>query len=100
MQLKSGYAVVMEFAKAEPGWIPYVHSAHRVAQRSGEHEFTGSDILREMPQPAWAPGLKALARAGILEHVRSTRGGKRAWYRMPDLEGVARALAELGFGSV
>jgi hypothetical protein len=95
-RMESGYAAVMKLSNEDPGWLPYVSAAYRVAQKQGEYEFTGSDVLDEMQPPAWAPSLKALARWGILAHVRTTRGGKKAWYLMPDREGVGRALAEIG----
>ena len=47
----------------------------------------------------WAPGLTMLVRRGILKHEDTTRGGRRAYYTMPDKEGVAQALRELGVES-
>jgi hypothetical protein len=41
--------------------------------------------------------LRILQRFGVLEKVgESTRGGDRAYYRMPDPEGVDQALRRLG----
>lgn len=39
--------------------------------------------------------LKTLRARGILEKVGSSRGGHRAYYRMPDPDGVGQALRTL-----
>jgi len=47
-------------------------------------------------EPAWKPGLRLLVAYGLLEKSgESTRGGRRAYYRMPDRTGVEEALAAL-----
>jgi hypothetical protein len=43
------------------------------------------------------PSLRPLGAAGIVEKSGDTvRGGRRAYYRMPDVDGVERGLRELG----
>lgn len=43
----------------------------------------------------WFPNLRLLVSYGILKHEDTTRGGRRAYYTMPDPEGVEKALREL-----
>lgn len=45
----------------------------------------------------WLPGLRTLVAYGILSRKGTAKGGRRAYYSMPDLEGVEKALRELGF---
>ena len=64
-------------------------------------EFAGSWVLEEMKQQtgerAWRPGLRRLVAYGLLEKSgESTRGGRRAYYRMLDREGIEQALTEVG----
>ena len=43
--------------------------------------------------PRWIPNLRILVSYGLLEKSGpSTRGGRRAYYRMPDRPGVEKAL--------
>jgi hypothetical protein len=63
-------------------------------------EFAGTWVLNELAAQTgvrqWRPGLRLLVTHGLLEKVgESTRSGRRAYYRMPDREGVERALHEL-----
>jgi hypothetical protein len=56
-------------------------------------EFAGSWVLQEMAEQtgerSWRPGLRRLVAYGLLEKSgESTRGGRRAYYRMPDREGI------------
>jgi DNA-binding HxlR family transcriptional regulator len=63
--------------------------------------FAGSWVLQEWARrtgsPKWKPsGLRPLAAEGLLQRVGDpTRGGHRAYYRMPDRKGVEEALREL-----
>lgn len=41
-------------------------------------------------------GAKNSVAYGILERIKTTRGGRRAYYVMPDPEGAKKALQELG----
>lgn len=86
----------MRIAQEDPDWLPAVRAAYRqavTAQRFGG-EFAGAWVLKDLG--SWLPNLRLLVRYGILEKTDLTRGGNRAYYRMPDMEGVRRALEELG----
>lgn len=94
---------VMRLANERPDWIPVLRAASSQARKSAPYggEFAGHLVLLEMEQQtgtrAWLPGLRLLVGYGLLEKSgESTRGGRRAYYRMPDLEGVEYALQELG----
>jgi hypothetical protein len=93
---------VLELAHDHRDWLPILRAACTLAARTGpEGQFAGRWVLQEYAsttgESAWAPGLRRLVAYGLLEKVgESTRGGKRAYYRMPDREEVEKALAELG----
>ena len=42
--------------------------------------------------PSWRPGLRLLAAHGLIEKVGESTRGPRAYYRMPDPDGVEQAL--------
>lgn len=89
----SGYDAVRTIAKERPEWMDVVRASFQEAQTS--ERFAGAWVLERLGR--WAPSLQMLTRYGVIEKDgESTRGGRRAYYRMPDREGVARALRELG----
>jgi len=96
----SGYEAVMRIAREEArDWLPYVRACHDFATEQARGDmpgdaFAGSWIGDRVGQ---ARSLAPLVRWGVLEKVGSSRGGDRAYYRMPDLEGVGQALWELDF---
>ncbi len=94
-----GYSRVMAMSSGLSGetrdrWLKVTASCYQVVERIGGERF----------DKRWLPGfqqeamsLRRLARWGILEHVMSTRRGHRAYWRMPDRDGVTKALRELGY---
>lgn len=95
----------MRLALEQPDWVPVLKAACERAETSERYggEFAGSWVLQHMAKqsgkPVWRPGLRLLVSYGLIEKVgESTRGGRRAYYRMPDRIGVERALAELEQG--
>ncbi|MEW6033694.1 MAG: hypothetical protein AB1603_02430 [Chloroflexota bacterium] len=91
----SAYAGVKRLAVEHPDWIPVVKVVLRTAER--HNEFAGAWVLEEARKEGitWFPGLRILVRYGVLQHLDTTRGGRRAYYTMPDPEGVGEALSEL-----
>ena len=93
---------VRRLAQEQPKWIPVLEAAcvqAEAAERFGG-EFAGSYVVQELArmagQPVHVPGLRILVTYGLLEKCgESTRGGRRAYYRMPDREGVEAAISEL-----
>jgi hypothetical protein len=89
---------VRRLAIEHPDWLPVLEAATAVAARVEEHggEFAGAWVVEELAQrgsPRWIPNLRILVSYGLLEKSGpSTRGGRRAYYRMLDREGVAEAL--------
>lgn len=102
MHRTSTKQAVLRLASERPDWLPVLEAATRTA-RSAEPfggEFAGHGVLRDLGdetgRPAWRPGLRLLVGYGLLLKAgESSRGGRRAYYRMPDREGVEAALAEL-----
>ena len=95
----------MRLAQEQPDWVPVLQAACNWAQKAEPFggEFAGSYVLQELKnmtgQPAWVPGLRRLVAYGLLEKSGdSTRGGRRAYYRMPDRTGIEEALEELKVG--
>ncbi len=94
---------VMRLAYEQPDWIPVLRAACAQARKSEPYggQFAGSWVLSELAaqtgKPEWRPGLRLLVAYGLLEKAgESTRGGRRAYYRMPDREDVERALDDVG----
>lgn len=73
-------------------WGNVVRAAYEESLRT--EVFAGAWVVKRV---GYFPSLRPLASCGILEKVGdSTRGGERAYYRMPDPDGVACALRQLG----
>lgn len=82
-------------------WLPAVAAATRVAERVEPHggEFAGSSVLSELGG-RWVPNLRILVAYDLIEKSGpSTRGGRRAYYRMDDWREVRSALAEWESGN-
>jgi hypothetical protein len=93
---------VLRLAHEHPDWLPVLRAAC-VQARQTEHacgEFADNWVLKEVARstgrPAWRPGLRLLSSFGLIEKTDTARGGRRAYYRMPDRESVERALDEVG----
>jgi hypothetical protein len=73
----------------------------RRGEENGTGVFAGRWVLQEWATrtggTTWRPGgLRPLAAEGLIVNaMQSTRGGHRAYYRMPDREEIERTLAEL-----
>ena len=91
---------VRRLALERPDWLPVLEAAVRVAARVEEHggEFAGAWVVTELAAqggPRWLNNLRLLTTYGLIEKAGdSTRGGRRAYYRMPDRSGVERALEQ------
>ena len=72
-------------------WLVIVRRCYEITEKT--EEFAGAWIAKD----GWFPSLRTLARYGILVKLETSRGGRRAYYKMPDREGVGRALRELGY---
>jgi hypothetical protein len=89
---------VRRLAVERPEWLSVLAAAAAVAASVEEHggEFAGARVVDELARggsPRWIPNLRILVSYGLLEKSGpSTRGGRRAYYRMPDRVGVVKAL--------
>jgi hypothetical protein len=93
---------VMHLASERPEWISALRAACEAARKAERYggDFAGAWVVSELEEQtgarAWLPGLRTLAVYGLLEKSGpSTRGGRRAYYRMPDRAGVELGLREL-----
>jgi len=100
--LTNAQDAVKRLAYEHSTWIPILRAACAQACKSEPYrgQFAGRWVLQEVEaqtgRPEWQPGLRRLVAYGLLEKVgESTRGGRRAYYRMPDRPGVEEALKEL-----
>src|SRR2546423_8591910 len=95
---------VRRLAREHPDWLPVLEAALTVAAEAEAHggEFPGAAVVAELGRrgtPRWIPNLRILVSHGLLEKSGpSTRGGRRAYYRIPDREGGERALRSLDGG--
>ncbi len=91
---------VRRLAREHPEWLSVLEAAVAVATNVEAHggEFAGAWVVDELGRrgaPRWIPNLRILVSYGLLEKSGpSTRGGRRAYYRMPDRAGVEKALEE------
>jgi hypothetical protein len=90
---------VRRLAIEHPEWLPVLEAATAVSARvedHGGHEFAGAWVVDELARRGlhrWIPNLRILVSYGLLEKSGpSTRGGRRAYYRMLDRPGVEDAL--------
>jgi hypothetical protein len=94
-----GFEAVMRLARERPDWLPAVRAALAEADRCLGSDFAGAWVLRELQEhhagPTWYPNFRLLVSFGILEKTDESRPKQRAYYRMPDKEGVRRALVAL-----
>lgn len=93
--MSAGYNGVKRLARERPGWLPIVAACLEEAKES-KGEFAGAWVLERANKLGipWFPNLRLLVGYGILKHEDTTRGGRRAYYTMPDIEGVENALRE------
>lgn len=99
--MSNGYKGTISLAKENPNfrdphgnicdWLTVVKSCYEVSEKT--KEFAGSWIANK----GWFPSLRTLAKYGIVEKTDTTRGGRRAYYIMPDRDGVRKALKKLGY---
>ncbi len=89
---------VRRLAQERPEWLPVLEAAAAVAANVEEHggEFAGAWVVDELARRGVRrriPNLRILVAYGLLEKSGpSTRGGRRAYYRMLDRLEVERAL--------
>ena len=59
-------------------------------------DFAGAWVLQEAQKlgVGWFPNLRPLVTHGLLRRTGGSRGGRRAYYVMPDPVGVRNALQE------
>jgi hypothetical protein len=88
-----GYEAVKRLAQERPDFLEAVKGCYEEPEG---REFAGKWIVKRLTRGPTSLG--PLARRGILESVRTRRGGRRAYYRVRDREGVGRALRELDLG--
>jgi hypothetical protein len=84
---------VIQLAHENPQWLPVLGACYEVAL-STSNRFCGAWVCSHLGR--WFPSLKTLVRYGILEKLDTSRGGRRTYYRMVDLEGVCRDMTGLG----
>lgn len=93
---------VTELARERPDWLPVLQAACEEAEEVERYggRFAGRWVLERLRQQTgrfeWRPGLRLLTGYGLLvKDGESTRGGRRAYYRMPNWRDVAHALHRL-----
>ena len=71
----------------------------RETENSGR--FAGAWVIQALQVAGIAPpsNLRTIASIGLINLISTTRGGNRAYYTIPDKNGIARALKNLGWPS-
>jgi len=87
------YLVTKKLLEEERDWMTILTACVQLSEENGV--FWGNAALNRAQQ--WDRSLVRLRTLGILERVdKGTRNNHTASYRMPDRDGVKRALAEIG----
>jgi hypothetical protein len=91
----TGYVATRRFLRDFPHHFAVVSACVNLAEQT-RGDFAGAWVLREAQKSgvAWFPNLRSLASYGIIQRTDVTRGGRRAYYLMPDIAGVKAALGE------
>ena len=92
------YEAVILLLREHPRWRGILMAALEEAKTIQTGRFAGTWVLERAKKHGvnWVPNLRKLVAYGILDKDGySTRGGRRAYYRMPDIEGVEKALNDV-----
>ncbi len=98
----NGYEAVIALLREYPEWKGVVKAALEEAKTIKTGCFAGAWVLERAKKHgvSWIPNLRKLSSYGILKKEgESSRGGRRAYYKMPDVDGVERALSEVFIGN-
>ncbi|HCU97516.1 MAG TPA: hypothetical protein DHU96_34340 [Actinobacteria bacterium] len=102
MSSADAWQKVTELARERPDWLPVLRAACEEAEQSERFggRFAGRWVLQRLATPGGPPqhrpGLRLLVGYGFLEKAgESSRGGRRAYYRMPEWRNVKHALDRL-----
>lgn len=91
----SGYKAVNRLAHERPELLPVVRVCLDMAKTT-DNDFAGKWVLKKFRDTdIKLSNLRSISSFGIIVKVGSARGGTRAYYSMPDIEGVETALKEL-----
>lgn len=77
-------------------WLQIIEACISVV-KTPSGEFAGSWALKEAKKKGihWFPNLRLLMSYGILRRTDVTHGGRRAYYIIPDIQAVMKALKGL-----
>lgn len=97
--MSQAYEGVKAFARDHPEWVHLIRACLETSSQTPV--FAGSWVFQHMGgldnfSRAWFPGLRMLAKYGILQRDHGSRGGHRAYWRIDDPVGVYAAARELG----
>ena len=96
IELSSGYKAVKRLAVERPDWLPIVREC-LILSKEIKGDFAGAWIYkRVIGKGIKFSNLRLLTSFGILKKEDTSRGGRRAYYSIPDPFGVESALKELG----
>jgi hypothetical protein len=95
----SAFDKVVELARERPEWLFILEAACAEAEASERYggRFAGRWVLQraaeQSGQSVWKPGLRLLVGYGLMrKDGESTRGGRRAYYRMPNWRDIKESV--------
>ena len=93
--IMSAYLATKDFLQKLPNWVPIIVACVQLAGETPGGEFASSAVNNRAQLRGFM--LVPLRELGIIERTgHSIHKGHNAIYRMPDREGVERALIEKG----
>lgn len=96
------YIGTVALLRDHPEWRGVILAALEEAKTIKSGRFAGTWVLERAKAHGvrWIPNLRKLVAYQILEKEgESTRGGRRSYYSMPDIDAVAQAINDVGAGS-
>lgn len=94
MRLARDPDVVADYGWRKVDWLQVTKACYDEAISLKGESFSGSTIAGKV---GWFPGLSKLRRYKIVTRNDELSDKRETWWVMPDLDGTAKALRELGY---
>ena len=94
MTLAKDPNVVADYGWRKVDWLNVTRACYDEAMRLKGESFPGSAVADKV---GWFPGLNKLRRYRIIERNDELSDKRETWWVVSDLNGVAKALRELGY---
>ena len=94
LELSHDPKVLSNYAWKNVNWLEVLKICYEVAMEQNGKSFGIKMVTKKV---GWLPGLGRLRHYGILKRDDWLSNKRETWWTIPDIDGVARALCELGY---